>query len=148
MEGGFRDPPPAATLGPNKKHCFACANILDVRAELCPQCGVRQPAMQQQMPPPMYGAPGYPPPPHAHAHQMMYANQAMVPYTSKNKVTAGLFALFLGGIGVHKFYLGQVGSGIVYLLFCWTLIPGLIAFIEGIILLTMNDADFARRYPG
>ena len=30
-----------ATLGPSKKHCFACAAILDVRAELCPKCGVR-----------------------------------------------------------------------------------------------------------
>jgi TM2 domain-containing membrane protein YozV len=141
MEGGFRDPPPAATLGPNKKHCFACANILDVRAELCPQCGVRQPVIPQMAPPPMYGAPVYPPP-----NAMVYANQAMVPYTSKNKVTAGLFALLLGGLGIHKFYLGQVGSGIVYLLFCWTLIPGIIAFIEGIILLTMTD--FARKYPG
>ena len=79
---------------------------------------------------------------------MVYANQAMVPYTSKNKVTAGLFALLLGGLGIHKFSLGQVGSGIVYLLFCWTLIPGIIAFIEGIILLTMTEADFARKYPG
>jgi len=144
MEGGFRDPPPAATLGPNKKHCFACANILDVRAELCPQCGVRQPVIPQMAPPqPMYAPPGYPSP-----NAMMYANQAMVPYTSKNKVTAGLFALLLGGLGIHKFYLGQVGSGIVYLLFCWTLIPGIIAFIEGIILLTMTEADFARKYPG
>ena len=32
-----------ATLGPGKKHCYACANILDARAELCPKCGVRQP---------------------------------------------------------------------------------------------------------
>ena len=143
MEGGFRDPPPAATLGPNKKHCFACANILDVRAELCPQCGVRQPVIPQMAPAPMYVPPGYPPP-----NAMVYANQAMVPYTSKNKVTAGLFALLLGGLGIHKFYLGQVGSGIVYLLFCWTLIPGIIAFIEGIILLTMTEADFARKYPG
>ena len=137
MEGGFRDPPQAATLGPNKKHCFACANILDVRAELCPQCGVRQPFVPAMAPPPM--------PPHA----MVYAgNQQPVPYTSKNKVTAGLFALFLGGLGIHKFYLGQVGSGIVYLLFCWTFIPGIIAFVEAIILLTMNDQEFARKYPG
>ncbi|HTL34003.1 MAG TPA: TM2 domain-containing protein [Kofleriaceae bacterium] len=148
MDGGFRDPPPAATLGPNKKHCFACANILDVRAELCPQCGVRQPVIPQMAPPPpqmpMYGHPGYPPP----GAMVPFGQRPPVPYTSKNKVTAGLFALFLGGIGVHKFYLGQVGSGIVYLLFFWTFIPALIAFIEAIVLLTMTDEDFARRYPG
>ena len=141
MEGGFRDPPQAATLGPNKKHCHACANILDVRAELCPQCGVRQPFIPAMAPPPApYGVP--------QPYGMVHANQAMVPYTSKNKVTAGLFAILLGGIGIHKFYLGQVGSGIVYLLFCWTMIPTIIAFVEGIVLLTMTDQDFARKYPG
>ena len=33
----------------------------------------------------------------------------------KNKVTAGLFGILLGGFGAHKFYLGNVGLGIVYL---------------------------------
>ena len=144
MEGGFRDPPDAATLGPNKKHCYACANILDVRAELCPRCGVRQPFVQpmgaQPMPMPMMG-----PPPGA----MVYmGGRPPVPYTSKNKTTAGLFALLLGGLGIHKFYLNQVGMGVVYLLFCWTMIPTIIAFVEGIVLLAMTDDDFARRYPG
>lgn len=35
----------------------------------------------------------------------------------KNKTTAGLLALFLGGLGVHKFYLGQTLAGVLYLLF-------------------------------
>lgn len=48
----------------------------------------------------------------------------------KNPTTAVVFALFLGGIGIHKFYLNKVGAGIAYLLFCWTYIPALIAFIE------------------
>lgn len=64
----------------------------------------------------------------------------------KNKMTAELLALFVGGFGVHKFYLGQTGIGVVYLLFCWTGIPGIIAFIEAIILLTMSDDDFNAKY--
>jgi TM2 domain-containing membrane protein YozV len=48
----------------------------------------------------------------------------------KNPTTAVLLALFLGGLGAHKFYLGQTGLGIVYLLFSWTTIPGWIALIE------------------
>lgn len=64
----------------------------------------------------------------------------------KDKTTAGVLGLLLGGVGGHKFYLGQTGAGIVYLLFCWTLIPGLIGFIEGISLLTMNQATFDIRH--
>jgi len=48
----------------------------------------------------------------------------------KDPTTALLLALLLGNVGGHKFYLGQVGLGMVYLLFCWTCIPGIIAFIE------------------
>ena len=66
----------------------------------------------------------------------------------KSRVIAALLAFFLGGFGVHKFYLGQVGMGIVYLLFCWTFIPAIIAFIEFIILLLMSDIEFNRKYGG
>jgi TM2 domain-containing membrane protein YozV len=67
----------------------------------------------------------------------------------KNKTTAGILALLLGGLGAHKFYLGRVFQGLLYLVFCWTFIPAIIALIEGIGYLTMNDADFNVRYnPG
>lgn len=66
--------------------------------------------------------------------------------TTKNKTTAGVLALLLGGIGVHKFYLGQTGLGILYLVFFWTFIPAIVAFVEGIILLTMSDDTFADKY--
>lgn len=64
----------------------------------------------------------------------------------KDKTTAGILALLVGGIGVHKFYLNRTGQGILYLLFCWTLIPGLIAFIEGIQYLTMDQLAFDAKY--
>ena len=64
----------------------------------------------------------------------------------KNKTTAALFAIFLGGIGVHKFYLGQAGSGIAYLLFCWTFIPLLLGVVQGINLLSMSQDQFDRQY--
>lgn len=61
-------------------------------------------------------------------------------------MTAALLAFFLGGFGGHKFYLGQVGLGILYLVFCWTFIPGVVALIEGIVYLSSSDADFAAKY--
>lgn len=64
----------------------------------------------------------------------------------KDKTTAAILAFLLGGIGVHRFYLGQGGLGILYLLFCWTLIPMLISFIDFIIFLTMNDNTFNEKY--
>ncbi|MHC0037728.1 TM2 domain-containing protein [Pseudoneobacillus sp. C159] len=68
------------------------------------------------------------------------------PSYTKSKVTAGILALILGGLGIHKFYLGRWGWGIIYLLFCWTYIPGIIGFIEGIIYLVSNPEDFARKH--
>lgn len=64
----------------------------------------------------------------------------------KNRIVAALLALFLGGLGIHKFYLGKVGMGIIYLIFCWTGIPCIISIIEAIIYLTMSDTKFAQKY--
>jgi len=64
----------------------------------------------------------------------------------KNKIVAALLAIFFGGIGVHKFYLGQLGAGIVYLLFCWTGIPLIILCFEFLILLLMSDRDFDAKF--
>jgi len=64
----------------------------------------------------------------------------------KSKTVAALLAFFLGGLGVHKFYLGSPGLGILYLIFCWTFIPAIIALIETIMFLFMSDEDFNRKY--
>ncbi len=67
------------------------------------------------------------------------------------RTTAGIFALLLGTFGVHRFYMGYTGLGILYLLFCWTGIPTILGLIEGIIYLTISDEEFDfekdRTYP-
>jgi len=65
---------------------------------------------------------------------------------SRNRTTAAIFAFFLGGIGVHKFYLGQPGLGVLYLFFCWTFVPAIVGFIEGIVYVSMNDEAFNAKY--
>jgi len=72
--------------------------------------------------------------------------QKMMAAGNRNRTSAAIFALFLGGLGVHKFYLGQPGLGIVYLLFCWTLVPAFVGFIEGIIYLATSDEAFNAKY--
>lgn len=64
----------------------------------------------------------------------------------RNKTTAGVFALLLGGLGAHKFYLGRGGQGVLYLIFFWTFIPAVVGFIEGIVYLTMSDHEFNAKY--
>ncbi len=64
----------------------------------------------------------------------------------KSRLAAILLAFFLGGFGIHKFYLGQIGWGIVYLVFFWTGIPALISIIEFIMLILMSDEKFDRRF--
>lgn len=140
--------------------CPQCGAGLDPMATECMYCGVKitpaypqQPMYQQQ---PMYPQQSYAQPVIIQQvyQQPMYPNGVVPPYTRtginpswpiKSKVVAGLLALFLGGIGVHKFYLGNVGTGIIYLLLCWTGIPAVIAFFEAIGYFCSNDMNFCLR---
>jgi len=110
----------AKTKDTDEKFCSDCGAVIKIKAEICPKCGVRQSTATKPL-----------------------SNAAP---NGKSRINAALLALFLGGFGGHKFYLGQVGLGVVYLLFCWTFIPAIVAFIEFIILITMNDEVFNEKY--
>jgi TM2 domain-containing membrane protein YozV len=70
----------------------------------------------------------------------------MSPGTPKSRTIAVLLAVFAGGIGLHRFYLGKTVSGILYLLFFWTFIPAIIAFCEAVRWLCMSNQTFADKY--
>ena len=63
----------------------------------------------------------------------------------KSKLAAALLAFFLGDIGIHHFYLGHTGAGILSIIFCWTGIPEIVAIVQGIFMLLESDEEFARR---
>jgi TM2 domain-containing membrane protein YozV len=90
-----------------------------------------------QMPPP-YPPPFYQPPPYQ-------------PAESK-RIAAGVCAILLGSLGVHKFILGYTGTGIVMLLITLctfgigAVIMHIIGIIEGITYLTKSDAEFYHTY--
>jgi len=68
------------------------------------------------------------------------------PRRTKSKTTAGILGILLGGLGVHKFYMGRIGQGILYLVFVWTYVPAIIGLIEGIWYLVMSEEDWQRRF--
>lgn len=64
----------------------------------------------------------------------------------RSKTAAGLLGIFLGGLGIHKFYLHKIGMGILYLVFCLTGIPAIVGLIEGIIYLCTDDETFQLKH--
>jgi TM2 domain-containing membrane protein YozV/ribosomal protein L40E len=96
--------------------CAACGETISAEAVSCPKCG--QPNRNR-----------------------VGAGTGPV----KSRTTAAILAFLLGGFGAHKFYLGKVGLGFVYLLFFWTFIPAIIALVEFVIYLTQDDATFAAK---
>jgi TM2 domain-containing membrane protein YozV len=64
----------------------------------------------------------------------------------KSKFTTVILAFFLGGLGIHRFYLGQNKLGLLYLLFCWTFIPAFIALIDFFIFIFMSEDNFNYKY--
>lgn len=100
-------------------YCSECGKQISDKAPACPGCGA----------PSSYRAQG---------------EAAARP--TKSRSAAILLALFLGGLGMHKFYLGSPGTGTTYLLFCWTGIPMILGFIEAISMLFTSDASFHNKY--
>lgn len=64
----------------------------------------------------------------------------------KDRISAALLAVFLGFIGIHKFYLGNTKAGVLYIIFFWTFIPSILALIDFAIILFMDDAAFDAKY--
>ncbi len=99
--------------------CRECGCHINRRAVVCPKCGV----------------------------PTEYANdRGRTSSGGKNKTVAAVLAFCLGGLGAHHFYLGQIALGVIYLLFCWTLIPAIVSFVEAIVFLGMSDQAFDAKY--
>lgn len=68
----------------------------------------------------------------------------------RNKYVAAIIAFFFGPLGIHRFYLGRVGSGVAMLVLSCTVIGLLVsvpwALIDMVRYLIMSDAEFAARY--
>jgi TM2 domain-containing membrane protein YozV/RNA polymerase subunit RPABC4/transcription elongation factor Spt4 len=150
----------------DEKFCHACGRIMNIDANHCPDCGAPQNLASEPTKTLIESVETRDTKiaganqvycggcgkiihstaincPHCGAQKFSTGSQT----SSKDKTVAGLFAILLGGLGVHHFYLGNVLLGIIYLVFCWTFIPMIVGFIEGIVYLSQSDESFARKYP-
>ncbi len=140
--------------------CPQCGAPIDPTATECKFCGeklaVQQAAQQMQ---PQFGYAQQPQSQFGYAQQPqiiiqqgspqpqpMYMTGINPAWPLKDKTVAALLAIFLGGIGVHKFYLGHTVAGIIYICFCWTGIPEVLGVIEGIIYLASNSENFQLKH--
>ncbi len=70
----------------------------------------------------------------------------------KDRVAAGLLGIFLGSLGIHKFYLGYTKEGVIMLLVSLltcgvgAAVMSIIGLIEGIVYLTKSDDEFQEFY--
>ncbi|MAP81673.1 MAG: hypothetical protein CL526_11365 [Aequorivita sp.] len=64
------------------------------------------------------------------------------------KILAGVLAIVIGSLGIHKFILGYTKEGIIQLVITFVTcgIGGIIPLIEGIIYLTKTDEEFYQTY--
>ena len=75
---------------------------------------------------------------------------------AEKKLVAGILALLIGSLGIHKFYLGYTKEGVIMLVVCLVLggvtcglgvlIPWAVGIAEGIIYLTKSDDEFVKTY--
>ena len=125
-------------------NCSECGHQVSDKAKTCPNCGC---PIAIQLPPPIpeQGQPQQAP------QQIGVFNNSP---SGKCRGVAALFAFFLGGFGVHYFYVGKIGAGVLFLIgtliLCWTiLIPlaiSIICIIQTIRLLTMTSEEFDEKY--
>lgn len=66
---------------------------------------------------------------------------------AEKKVVAGILGILLGGLGIHKFYLGYTKEGVIQILLMFLCgLGSLIGLVEGIMYLTKSDEEFVATY--
>lgn len=102
------------------------------------------PYPQYPQPAPAYAPQGYAPQGYA---PMGYPQPMAVMAPPKTKTVAALLCFFLGGLGIHRFYTGQVGLGVALLLQSLILVPITLG-LWGFVILVWIVIDFVLILSG
>lgn len=121
-------------------YCRNCGNQIKEGANFCPSCGADCTSAQNN-----YQTKASPQPTIVYV-QTPQQQQVNIHKIEKSKGIALLLCFFLGGFGIHQFYLGNTVQGVFYLLFSWTCIPALISIVDFIIILCMSEVYFHQKY--
>jgi TM2 domain-containing membrane protein YozV len=121
-----------------------------------PMPGQAPPPPQYQQQPPQQQCGYQQPPQQPYGYQQPYVNPADIKTTDKDRMVAGLLGIFLGSLGIHKFYLGYRNEGLIMLLVtvvgsCLTfgvtaVVMEIIGIVEGIMYLTKSQQEFEQIY--
>lgn len=124
-------------------YCKNCGNAMDPNAAICVQCGCAKGTGANYC----YNC-GQPTVPGAAACTSCGVALNNVTAGSKSKMTAGLLGIFLGGFGVHNFYLGYTGKAIAQIALTFCFGAGAVwGLIEGILILTGKIDKDAKGNP-
>jgi TM2 domain-containing membrane protein YozV/RNA polymerase subunit RPABC4/transcription elongation factor Spt4 len=139
-----------STNGSDSAYCYACGAEMDPNSDVCLECGVEQETQGGAS-----GQTGVSEKYCSNCGEVIDEAAEICPEcgvrqasasSDVERVPAALLALLLGGVGAHKFYMGETTMGLLYLCFSWTLIPAIAGLIEGIIYLTKSEAEFKAQY--
>ena len=77
-----------------------------------------------------------------------YPYPALPPEVNSKKILCGIMGILFGGLGVHRFVLGDVAGGLIRILITFVTcgLGSVIGLIEGIIYLTKTDPEFYQTY--
>ncbi|MEI0700836.1 TM2 domain-containing protein [Brachyspira intermedia] len=126
----------------NEAYCHSCGKPIKKEAEICPFCGVKQ--REKKVDEIYCRSCGKIIKKEAEICTFCGVRQKYNNYSDRSWLTLLLLFLFLGGLGVHRFYAGKVISGILFVLTLYGL--GIWAIIDFIYILTKNFKDANGRY--
>ena len=81
-----------------------------------------------------------------HAFQQVFPHLGIPWERRRSQVTAMLLAMFVGGLGVHLFYLGNTRRAIYYAAFFWTFVPAILGWRDAVRLASMEHRTFETLY--